>query len=294
MKTSLENVSELIETVHRLRAPDGCPWDRAQTHQTLRPYLIEEAYEVLDALDRVKSADDLKNPQIVAPFKEEMGDLLMQVMLHSEMASEVGAFNFTDVAATLNEKLIRRHPHVFKKARTYPFDTDMEKADSAETAFQNWEKQKAKEKASNPEASILDGLPKALPALQRAGRVIEKVTKVGFQWDDMEGPLAKVDEELEEFKQEVREFDRTPKGANADALREKISGELGDLLFTLCNVGYLLKITPEDALRSTLSKFEGRFKHVERRLKEMGKTPEQSNLEEMDRFWNEAKKAAQK
>lgn len=284
MKT--EKISELIETVHRLRAPDGCPWDRAQTHQTLRPYLIEEAYEVLDVLDQVKTAEDLKNPKILAPFKEEMGDLLMQVMLHSELASEVGAFNFSDVAETLNEKLIRRHPHVFG---------DMEKADSAETAFQNWEKQKAKEKSSNPEASILDGLPKGLPALQRAGRMIEKVTKVGFQWSDMEGPLAKVDEELEEFKNEVRAFEKAgvdQAGAPLkEALREKIAGELGDLLFTLCNVGHLLKITPEDALRSTLSKFERRFKYVEQSLKKIGKTPEQSDLAEMDRYWDEAKKA---
>jgi tetrapyrrole methylase family protein / MazG family protein len=273
----LQALAKLIETVHRLRAPGGCPWDRAQTHQTLRPYLIEEAYEVLDVLDRVDGEGALKDDQIRGALREELGDLLMQVLLHSEMTREAGAFDIYDVATALDEKLIRRHPHVFGDV----------KVDSAESAFQSWEKQKAKEKASQPEASILDGLPKGMPALQRAARVLEKVTKVGFQWDDMQGPLGKVDEELAELKAEVLALEKAPKD---DALRARVESELGDLFFTLCNVAFLMKVTPEDALRSTLARFEGRFKHVERRLKEQGKTPEQSNLEEMDRYWEEAKK----
>jgi tetrapyrrole methylase family protein/MazG family protein len=265
---SIDKLAALIETVHRLRAPGGCPWDRAQTHQSLRPYLIEEAYEVLDVLDQVESDSSLKDEGIRGALREELGDLLMQVLLHSEMTKEKGAFDIYDVAQALNDKLVRRHPHVFGEV----------KADSEETAFQTWEKQKAKEKAGKKDASILDGVPKGLPTLQRASRVIEKVTKVGFQWKDLEGPLEKLEEELGELKAEIRAGDRA-----------KIEGELGDLLFSLANVSYLMKLNPEDALRSTLRKFERRFKHVEQRLKEMGKTPEQSTLEEMDGFWNEAK-----
>jgi tetrapyrrole methylase family protein/MazG family protein len=276
-------LTKVIQTVHRLRAPDGCKWDRAQTHQSLRQYLIEEAYEVLDVLDQVGSTEDLKKDAVRGAFREELGDLLMQVLLHSEMASETGAFDFYDVASGLDDKLIRRHPHVFGD----------QKADSEETAFQTWEKQKAKEKASKPEASVLDGVPKGLPALQKAARVIEKVTKVGFQWADMNGPLEKVEEELGEMKAEVQALDRfvreNGKDADASVQRAKLAGEIGDLFFTLANVAYLMKINPEDALRSTLARFDSRFRHVERRLKEAGKTPEQSDLDEMDRFWNEAK-----
>jgi tetrapyrrole methylase family protein/MazG family protein len=274
-------LAKVIETVHRLRAPGGCSWDRAQTHQSLRQYLIEEAYEVLDVLDQIHTTDDLKKDKVRLAFQEELGDLLMQVLLHSEMTNEEGAFDIYDVAASLDDKLIRRHPHVFGEM----------KADNEETAFQMWEKQKAKEKAANKEASILDGVPKGLPSLQRAARVLEKVTKVGFQWDDMQGPLAKVDEELAEMKAEVLELEKLDKKSpEANAVREKLSGEIGDLFFTLANVAWLMKINPEDSLRSTLVRFESRFKHVERRLKEIGKTPEQSNLEEMDRYWDEAKR----
>src|SRR3954468_24276373 len=143
---SIDAISHLIQTVHRLRAPGGCPWDRAQTHQSLRQYLIEEAYEVLDVLDQIQTPEDLKKEKVRLSFREELGDLLMQVLLHSEMTHEVGAFDIYDVARGLDEKLVRRHPHVFGEA----------KADSEESAFQTWERQKAKEKAAQPEASILD------------------------------------------------------------------------------------------------------------------------------------------
>ena len=268
----------LIETVHRLRAPGGCPWDRAQTHQSLRQYLIEEAYEVLDVLDRI-SEDRLtaQDNQIKADFREELGDLLMQVVLHSEMTRETGAFDVFDVADALADKLIRRHPHVFGDNT----------ADSADSALASWEKQKAKEKAEKLDASILDGVPRGLPALQKASRVLEKVTKVGFQWEDLKGPLAKVDEELGEFKAEVLALEKDPK---SEDLQAKVQAELGDLLFTLSNVAFLMKVNPEDALRGTLGRFQSRFRHVERRLKEQGKLPENSTLEEMDQYWDEAKK----
>ncbi|MEK6580625.1 MAG: MazG family protein, partial [Bdellovibrionota bacterium] len=185
-----------------------------------------------------------------------------------------------------NEKLIRRHPHVFG---------DVKGAD-ADSAYQSWEKQKAKEKVSKPNASILDGVPKGLPALQRAARFIEKVTKVGFQWNDLNGPMDKLDEEMAELKTEIHTLETmrggvaTAEGAEADQVRRRIENELGDLLFSICNVAFLTKTLPEDALRGTLARFESRFKHIERRLKEIGKNSEDSNLEEMDQFWNEAKK----
>jgi tetrapyrrole methylase family protein/MazG family protein len=282
-REKIQALTSVIQTVHRLRAPNGCPWDRAQTHQSLRQYLIEEAYEVLDVIDEIKGTEDLKKEKVRGAFREELGDLLMQVLLHSEMASETGAFDFYDVAASLEDKLIRRHTHVFGETP----------ATDAESAFQNWERQKAKEKASNPEASVLDGVPKGLPALQKAARVIEKVTKVGFQWNDMHGPLDKVEEELAEMKTEVLALEQylqlNGKDADAAPQRKKLENELGDLFFTLCNVAYLMKVSPEDALRGTLQRFDSRFRFVERKLKETGKTPEQSNLEEMDGFWNEAK-----
>lgn len=272
----LKILSHLLETVHRLRAPGGCPWDRSQTHLSLRPYLIEEAYEVLEVIDQIKSDENVTQPEIQAPFKEELGDLLMQVLLHSEMASEKQAFDFYDVAQALDEKLVRRHPHVFEENQSVK---------NADQAFQNWEKQKALEKEaqgknSKGKKSILDGLPRNLPSLQRSERLIEKVTKVGFQWKDLKGPMNKVSEEWEELRAEIE----TPQPD-----LKKIESELGDVLLTLCNLASVLKIHPEDALRSTLQKFERRFRYVETKLHELGKTPEQSNLEEMDQFWNEAK-----
>ncbi len=280
MRPKLEALHYLVETVHRLRAPGGCPWDQAQTHQSLRQYLIEESFEVLDVLDQIDSPKALENLTLRGAFREELGDLLMQVVLHSELTSESGSFDFFDVAQSLADKLVRRHPHVFGEV----------KASSADAALQSWEKQKAKEKAGNLEASVLDGVPRGLPALQKASRVIEKVTKVGFQWSDLEGPIEKLHEELKEFETEARDLTARPKDhPDYPALKERAEAELGDLLFSISNVAYLMKLNPEDALRSTLNRFQTRFKHIERRLKEQGRGPEDSNLEEMDRYWNEAK-----
>jgi len=286
MAKSIEVISKLLNTVHQLRAPGGCPWDRAQTHQTLRPYLIEEAYEVLDAIDAInKVSDGILDEKAKNSFREELGDLLLQVLIHSEIAAEEGAFDVYDVADTLREKLIRRHPHVFGEL----------KADSAETAYQRWEKQKAAEKAAHPEQSILAGLPSTLPALQRAARMIEKVSRVGFQWKTMHGPVEKIEEELKEFKAEVLSFEKAPPDSpEANAIIERVEAELGDLLFTLANVSYLMKISPEDALRGTLARFQERFQYVERKIKEQGKSLEQSTLEEMDVFWNQAKQKERK
>lgn len=285
-----EAVRYAVETIHRLRAPDGCPWDREQTHQSLRQYLIEEAYETLDVLDQIDSPEKLKDDRIKNSFREEMGDVLLQILLHSEMASEVGAFDFYDVAEALARKMISRHPHVFGDAE----------AKTAEQVLQNWEKRKQKEKA---DAGVLDGLPKSLPALQKAARMIEKVTRVGFQWPDMQGPLAKAEEEIQELKTEVLQYEKLLKNLKdagekeSEALnqaREKLADEMGDVFFTLANLAHLTKISPEDALRRTLQRFERRFRHAELRLKEQGRKPEQATLAEMDTFWDEAKRLERK
>ena len=265
----MDSIKELINTVHQLRAPGGCPWDRKQTPQSLRPYLIEEAYEVLDVLDQIDSQEKIKDEKISKDLKEELGDLWLQILLHSEIAREVGVFDIHDVASELREKLVRRHPHVFGD----------QKVDNANEALQTWEKLKAKEKKDNPKASVLDGLPQSLPALQKTFRTIEKVSRVGFQWEDMEGPLNKVKEEYEELRAEIE----------SKASKEKIEGELGDLLFTICNLGYLLEVEPEIALRKSLDKFKRRFQFVESTLKSDGKDFEDVTLQDMDKIWDQAK-----
>lgn len=271
---SLEAIDRVIETIHRLRAPGGCPWDIKQTHHSLRPYLVEETYEALEILDLIDSPEKLKDPKIKNALKEEFGDVLLQIGLHSEMAGEVGAFTFADVARTLDEKLIRRHPHVFGEV----------KVSGSDEVVKNWDAIKALEKAGAnpaPEApkKTLEGIPKGLPALARAEKTIEKVTKVGFQWPTVEGPLGKLEEEIRELSAAVRSGDAT-----------NIQEELGDLLFSVCNVAFLLKVKPEEALRGFLAKFEQRFGFVEESIRAGGKTLEGSTLAEMDLHWETAKK----
>jgi tetrapyrrole methylase family protein/MazG family protein len=261
-----------VDTVRALRTENGCPWDRAQTHQSLRTYLLEETYEVLDALDR------LGQPGAYEELKDELGDLLLQVLLHSQIAEDDGKFNVNDVARNLAEKLVRRHPHVFGGA----------KVESADDVSRQWAKIKQKEKKKE---SALDGIPSHLPALQKSLKVIERVSKVGFQWPDLKGPLDKVREELGEFLAEVEKLGVS---VNRDteltfAQKTKLEAELGDLFFTLSNVAYFLQLNPEDALRSMLARFERRFRHVEKRGKEAGKVPEDMTLAEMDTYWDEAK-----
>lgn len=268
---SLDAIDRVVETVYRLRAPGGCPWDQKQTPQTLRPYLIEEAYEVLEVLDQIDSLEKLKEPKLRDALKEEFGDVLMQVLLHAEIAREAGGFSFADVARTLDEKLIRRHPHVFGESTVKDADDVVKK----------WDQIKAGEKASSGEApkSTLDGIPKGLPALSRAEKTIDKVTKVGFQWPDVEGPLGKLEEEIKELSAAIRA------GKQKD-----IEEEIGDLLFSVCNVAFMTKTRPEDALRGFLAKFENRFRHVENSILAGGKTLQESTLAEMDRHWDEAKR----
>jgi len=277
---TLNAIKELLNTVNRLRAPDGCPWDREQTTQTLRPFLIEEAYETVEVMDQVKSPADLKTPAIQSAFVEEWGDVLLQILLNAEVASETEpTITFEAIAKTLNEKLIRRHPHVFGEV----------KVSGSADVIKNWDEIKKKEKAdantgtSMKPSSVFDKIGAGLPPLVRTMKIIQKVTKAGFQWPDLGGPVDKLQEEVQELKDELK----------AHAIKpdlKAVEGEIGDVLFSVCNIASFFKIDPEAALRSTLRKFESRFRFVENGLRERGKTPEQSNLEEMDALWNDAKK----
>ncbi|MCK6552400.1 nucleoside triphosphate pyrophosphohydrolase [Myxococcota bacterium] len=245
----------IVALMARLRAEGGCPWDRAQDLKTLRPYLIEEAYEVLDALERGSPLD----------HREELGDLLLQVVFHAEIRRQEGAFDAADVAHAIADKLVRRHPHVFGDRS----------ASSANQALLRWEEMKAKEKAGR---SVLSGVPQQLPALLRAQRVGEKAHNVGFDWGDVSGPLSKLEEELAELRAAV-----------ASGQRAAVEHELGDALFSLVNLARFFEVSAEDALRATVQRFSDRFAHVERVLHARGKTPREATLEEMDALWDEAK-----
>jgi tetrapyrrole methylase family protein/MazG family protein len=265
----LDPIETVIQTVHRLRAPGGCPWDQKQTHESLKPHLIEEAYEVLEVIENTHGKIETQKEA----FKEELGDLLMQVLIHCELAQESGLFDFKQVAQGLNDKLIRRHPHVFGDKTSSTL--------SPEQALHSWNQQKAKEKQSQPSSSptLLSSVPKNLPALMRAEKVIQTVSKVGFQWPDLKGPLDKVEEELGELKKEIE-------NQNFD----KASEELGDLLFSLCNIAYKLKKNPEELLRNFLIKFQKRFDYVESQVHAHSEGGfSQTSLETLDQYWNEAK-----
>lgn len=250
----------LREIVAILRSPEGCPWDREQTHQSLRKNLIEETFEVIETID-----DD--DPDAMC---EELGDLLLQVMLHSQIAGEAGDFSVDDVIFGLNEKLIRRHPHVFGDRH----------ADDAGEALATWQEVKAAEKAAKgidlQEVSVLHGIPRELPALMYAYKLQKKAAEVGFDWDDVADVEKKIEEEYQEVKQ---------------ASANERAGELGDLLFAVVNLARFHKVDPEEALRLTNRKFTNRFRYIEQKLKQAGKTFAESSLNEMDKWWDEAKAA---
>lgn len=255
----MTSITRLLQIMARLREPQrGCPWDLEQTSRTIAPYTIEESYEVADAIER----DD--DPAL----RGELGDLLFQVVFHAQMASERGAFAFDDVVAAICDKLERRHPHVFGDARI----------DSAAAQTVAWEEQKRLERESAG-ASVLDDVPLALPALTRANKLGKRAALVGFEWPDVAGALDKLDEELGELRQEVRD----------QAGEAQITNELGDVLFCVVNVCRYLKIDPETALRGANAKFERRFSYVERRLREQGRSAREATLEEMDKLWDEGK-----
>jgi MazG family protein len=263
--TPSKDISRLIEIMAALRDPaSGCPWDLKQTFATIAPYTIEEAYEVADAIARGDFGD----------LKDELGDLLLQIVYHARMAEERQAFAFADVVEAITSKMIRRHPHVF--------GTEAERAAGAESGF--WDRAKAAEKAAdNTESGLLDDVPVGLPALTRAIKLQNKAAKVGFDWPSLTPVLAKLKEELAELEEAIAS---APKGAAASPAIEE---EFGDLLFVIANVARHLKIDPEGALRAANEKFIRRFGFIEARLGEQGRVPAQSDLAEMDALWDSAK-----
>jgi tetrapyrrole methylase family protein/MazG family protein len=247
----------LKEIASILRSENGCAWDKEQTSKSLKPYLIEEAYEVYDAID----INDPEN------LKEELGDLLYQIYAHSQIASEAGLFTLDNVAEAITEKLIRRHPHVFGD----------DKPATSNEVIEKWEKIKKKEKSGRE--SILEGVPKGMPALLKAFRIQEKVSRIGFDWEKIDDAEAKLDEEISEFKEAV-------KLGNT----EKISDEAGDILFSIVNVLRFTGVEPEAALNSTIKKFTERFKYIEKKSAENGKNISEMTIHEMEELWVEAKK----
>jgi nucleoside triphosphate diphosphatase len=265
MMTPSRDIGRLLEIMAALRTPrTGCPWDLAQNFSTIAPYTLEEAYEVADAIGRGDLAD----------LKDELGDLLLQVVFHARMAEELGAFDFGGVVQTITEKLIRRHPHVFAD------DTSLT-PDAVEGL---WERIKAEEKAAKKTShtGALAGVPMALPALSRALKLQEKASKVGFDWNDARAVLRKIREEADEIEAELNRTQLDKAAAQA---------EIGDLLFAVVNLARHLGGDPEAVLRQTNLKFERRFAAIERALARRGKAPQDASLAEMDALWNEAKAA---
>jgi tetrapyrrole methylase family protein/MazG family protein len=253
-------VTKLVGLMQRLLAPDGCPWDREQTLETLVPYLVEETYEVVDAL----AAGDVDD------HREELGDLLLQIVFQSELRYAEGKFGIDDVARGIVAKLVHRHPHVFGDVV----------AKDADAVLANWAKLKAAEKAKKGKHGALDGVPKSAPALLRATRTGEKAGAVGFDWTDAEGPRAKIEEEL-------REFDEARRGGD----RARMQEELGDLLFSAVNLARRLGLDAEQALRDATDRFARRFGHVERTLAAQGRAISDAPPDEQDRLWEAAKRA---
>lgn len=262
-----EAFARLVAVMRRLRAPGGCPWDREQTIASLKPYLLEETYEVLDAIER----------EDWPALSEELGDLLLQPVFQAEIAASEGRFTITEPLEAIVEKLIRRHPHVFGTVE----------AETSEVVLRNWEQIKRGEKARKAEAqgerddaSMLDSLPRALPALAEAQRITSRAAKVGFDWPG-------ITEVLDKLHEEIGELDEARRAGDAD----KVEDEFGDLLFVMANLSRFLKVDAEQALRRTNLKFRERFAYVERRLRERNREIEGSTLEEMESLWQEAKHA---
>ncbi len=255
MPPRAKNIARLLRIMARLRGPKGCPWDREQTHESLRHNLIEECYEVLDALDAGQMDE----------FRDELGDLLLQVVFHAQMASEAGDFDFDEVAKSISDKLIRRHPHVFgaKKAR------------NSKEVLQQWEAIKKREKKSG---SIVAELPKSLPALLKADKIQRKVARVGFDWKHVNDVVAKVEEEVRELK-----------GALASGSRRQFEEELGDVLFSAVNLARFEGLHAEDLLNRTIEKFVARFQQIERAVHRSGRQLEDCTLAELDTLWESAK-----
>ena len=251
------DLSELIAIMSALRGENGCPWDKEQTRESLKPFIVEEAYEVLEAIDERK-------PEAI---REELGDLLFQIVFQCQIAKEREEFDMSDVIDKIGKKMVARHPHVFG---------DADYKTSAEVLV-HWEEQKKRE--GKQRESVLDGIPKELPSLLRAHRLQDRASRVGFDWERVEDVLPKLDEELNEFRDALKR-QRT----------DEIEDELGDIFFVLVNISRFVGINPEDALRKTISKFISRFRYIEMAAADRGKTLSDMTLSEMDALWDEAKK----
>lgn len=248
------SLQRFVDIIATLRSPGGCPWDRKQTHATLRPYLLEESYELIDAIDAGNDAD----------MAEELGDVLLQVVLHAQVAHDRGAFDIATVIERISDKMVRRHPHVFAGGT----------AEDAEAVLKAWKELKRAEGRG-----LLDGVPKSAPAVQRAQQLATRAGSVGFDWPSPGEVIAKIREETLEVEE-----------AMASGSRDAMEDELGDLMFAVVNLGRKLGLDAEAALRRTNAKFERRFRGVVSKLEERGRLPEQSNLEEMDGLWEEVKR----
>ena len=272
--------TKVVEIMAALRAQNGCPWDRKQTHESLKPYLLEEAYEVIETIDQ---RDDRK-------LREELGDLLLQVLFHSQIAAESGSFTVEDVIETLATKLIRRHPHVFRTGDSTG------QASNSEHVLAQWEDiKRAEREAAGNTQSALEGVPKILPALLRAYQIQARAARVGFDWPQsqagLEQILAKVTEEIGELREALKLNQvGTESESNRPDAREEVENELGDLLFSLVNLARFLKANPEDALRRATNRFIDRFHLVEAQALAKGQSLTEMTLAEMDELWDEAKR----
>ncbi|MFQ5449997.1 MAG: nucleoside triphosphate pyrophosphohydrolase [Nitrospinaceae bacterium] len=259
MTDPAEAFKKLVTIVDTLMGENGCPWDRVQTRESLKPYLVEEVYETLEALDR-------EHPEEI---KDELGDLLYQILFHAKISALKNEFDIQDVIQSISEKMVRRHPHVFKEGELH----------TPEEVVHQWEEIKKNEKKHSPRKSVLDGVPIHLPGLLRAQKLQKKAAKHGFDWDKITAVFDKLDEEIAEFKKAVLS------GENAD-----IKGELGDILFVLVNIARFKKIDAEEALRATNNKFIRRFQHIEREVAKQGKELKDTPLEELEKYWRQAKR----
>jgi len=253
-----EKFTKVVALMEQLRGEKGCPWDREQNRESLKPYLLEETYELLEAIDK----------KDIGEIREELGDLLLQVVFHAEIARERGEFNIEEVLESLAEKLVRRHPHVFEG----------ETSITTQEVLKRWEMIKRNEKKHQMRKSALDGIPKELPALIRANQLQGRASRLGFDWKEEEAVWEKVQEEFEELKQSLQEKNH-----------ERIEAELGDLFFSLVNLARFIKIDPEGALRKTNQRFYQRFHSMERAAKKKNKIINSMSLLEMDNLWEEAK-----
>jgi len=260
LKNVEELFKELADIIAKLRSDDGCPWDREQTNETLKSGLIEEVYEVLEAIDL---KDDAK-------FEEELGDLLMQVVLNAQIAKDEGRFDMAGVIQKINEKLIRRHPHVF---------SDLQVKDAQEILI-NWDRIKSEERAKRDENSILDGIPVNLPALIKARKVQSRASRVGFDWNKAEDVIKKVEEEIDELKEGISNQDQ-----------KNIEEEIGDILFSIVNLSRFLNVEPEEALRNTTAKFIRRFEQMKTQITSNGKNIKDYDLVGLDKIWDSIKES---